>query len=70
MCGRFTLTWEEWRQILESLGIEDESHTFADYRPRFNIAPTDRRFAPSLQSSTLVPRASGSRSGFTRGTGA
>src|SRR3984893_6670491 len=45
MCGRFTLTWEDWRQILEALGIEgDEGHTFADYRPRFNIAPTDQHF--------------------------
>ncbi len=44
MCGRFTLTWEEWRQVLEALGIEDEGHTFADYRPRFNIAPTDQHF--------------------------
>src|SRR5690242_20544306 len=44
MCGRFTLTWEEWRQVLEALGIEDDGHTFADYRPRFNIAPTDQHF--------------------------
>ena len=44
MCGRFTLTWEEWRQVLEALGIEDEGHAFADYRPRFNIAPTDQHF--------------------------
>jgi putative SOS response-associated peptidase YedK len=44
MCGRFTLTWEEWRKVLEALGIEDEGHTFADYRPRFNIAPTDQHF--------------------------
>ena len=44
MCGRFTLTWEEWRQVLEALGIEDEGHAFADYRPHFNIAPTDQHF--------------------------
>ena len=44
MCGRFTLTWEEWRRVLEALGIEDEGHAFADYRPRFNIAPTDQHF--------------------------
>jgi putative SOS response-associated peptidase YedK len=44
MCGRFTLTWEEWRQIVDSLGVEDDGHTFADYRPRFNIAPTDQHF--------------------------
>ena len=44
MCGRFTLTWQEWRQIIDSLGVEDDGHTFADYRPRFNIAPTDQHF--------------------------
>jgi putative SOS response-associated peptidase YedK len=44
MCGRFTLTWEEWQQVLEALGIEDEGNPFADYRPRFNIAPTDQHF--------------------------
>src|SRR5271167_2426811 len=44
MCGRFTLTWEEWQQVLEALDIEDDGHAFADYRPRFNIAPTDQHF--------------------------
>jgi putative SOS response-associated peptidase YedK len=44
MCGRFTLTWEEWRQVLDSLGVEDDGRAFADYRPRFNIAPTDQHF--------------------------
>jgi putative SOS response-associated peptidase YedK len=44
MCGRFTLTWEEWRQVAGALGVEDEVDAFADYRPRFNIAPTDQHF--------------------------
>jgi len=44
MCGRFTLTWEEWRQVVDALGIEDDGHAFSDYRPRFNIAPTDQHF--------------------------
>src|SRR6266404_9670961 len=44
MCGRFTLTWEEWRQVAGALGVEDEVDKFADYRPRFNIAPTDQHF--------------------------
>jgi putative SOS response-associated peptidase YedK len=37
-------TWEEWRQVAGALGIEDEVDAFADYRPRFNIAPTDQHF--------------------------
>jgi putative SOS response-associated peptidase YedK len=44
MCGRFTLTWDEWRQVVDALDVEDASDAFADYRPRFNIAPTDQHF--------------------------
>src|SRR5713101_8887915 len=44
MCGRFTLTGEEGRQVAGALGVEDEVDAFADYRPRFNIAPTDPHF--------------------------
>ena len=42
MCGRFTLTWEEWKQVAGALGVEDEVDAFVDYRPRFNISPTDQ----------------------------
>ncbi len=38
MCGRFTLTWEEWRQVADALGVQDERDVAASYRPRFNIA--------------------------------
>jgi putative SOS response-associated peptidase YedK len=44
MCGRFTLTWDEWRRVADALRIEDESDLAASYRPRFNIAPTDHHF--------------------------
>jgi putative SOS response-associated peptidase YedK len=44
MCGRFTLTWEESRQISDALGIEDERDVALNYRPRFNLAPTDQHF--------------------------
>jgi putative SOS response-associated peptidase YedK len=44
MCGRFTLTWDEWRRVADALRIEDESDVAASYRPRFNIAPTDQHF--------------------------
>jgi putative SOS response-associated peptidase YedK len=44
MCGRFTLTWNEWRQVAGALGIEDEGGAAASYRPCFNIAPTDQHF--------------------------
>jgi putative SOS response-associated peptidase YedK len=41
MCERFTLTWEG-RQVVAALGVQDAGDAFADYRPRFNIAPTDQ----------------------------
>ncbi len=44
MCGRFTLTWEEWGQVAGALGVENEGEAAASYRPRFNIAPTDEHF--------------------------
>ena len=44
MRGRFTLTWEEWRQVSDALCIQDAVDAAASYRPRFNIAPTDQHF--------------------------
>jgi putative SOS response-associated peptidase YedK len=44
MCGRFTLTWDEWRRVVDALALEDAGDTCADYRPRFNIASTDQHF--------------------------
>ena len=42
MCGRFTLSWDEWRRLADALGIDDEGDAATSYRPRFNIAPTDQ----------------------------
>ena len=44
MGGRFTLTWEEWRRVAEALKVDDDCDVAANYRPRFNIAPTDHHF--------------------------
>ena len=44
MCGRFTLTWDEWRRVVDELGVDDGAALAASYRPRFNIAPTDEHF--------------------------
>jgi hypothetical protein len=37
MCGRFTLTWEEWRRVTVALRIDDDSDVAARYRRRFNL---------------------------------
>jgi putative SOS response-associated peptidase YedK len=39
MCGRFTLTYRKAELLAAELGVPIES--LIDYRPRFNIAPTD-----------------------------
>jgi putative SOS response-associated peptidase YedK len=39
MCGRFTLTHREARLLAAKLGVSVES--MLEYRPRYNIAPTD-----------------------------
>jgi hypothetical protein len=44
MCGRFTLTWDEWRRVSGALGVDEGEAATASYRPRFNIAPTDEHF--------------------------
>jgi len=39
MCGRFTLTYRKAELLAAELGVPVES--LVDYRPRYNIAPTD-----------------------------
>jgi putative SOS response-associated peptidase YedK len=44
VCGRFTLTWDQWRRMADLLGLSDDRGLDASYRPRWNIAPTDEHF--------------------------
>src|SRR5687767_5035660 len=41
MCGRFTLTYRERQRLADELGVAVEELTEADYKARYNIAPTD-----------------------------
>jgi putative SOS response-associated peptidase YedK len=47
MCGRFTLTRRDGRSLAAELGVSEDS--FADYRPRFNIAPLQKHFVVTLE---------------------
>jgi putative SOS response-associated peptidase YedK len=40
MCGRFTLTKEDPAEVAQDLGVPPAQITQVDYRPRYNIAPT------------------------------
>jgi putative SOS response-associated peptidase YedK len=42
MCGRFTLTRRDGREIAEMLGIDPRE--FSDHLPRYNVAPTQHHY--------------------------
>lgn len=41
MCGRFTLTTDDYQSVAEALDADFDRQDAAKWRPRFNIAPTD-----------------------------
>ncbi|HWO72871.1 MAG TPA: SOS response-associated peptidase [Dehalococcoidia bacterium] len=49
MCGRFTLTYRERERLAEELGVPVEQLPHAEYRPRYNIAPTDSHWIVRLR---------------------
>jgi putative SOS response-associated peptidase YedK len=61
MCGRFTLTNKDFRQLAADLGAEFEDDYVAQYRPRYNIAPTDPHWIVREKQETrqLLPAAWG-----------
>ena len=44
MCGRFTLTYREKERLAFELGVDIEELERGNYRPRYNIAPTDQHW--------------------------
>ena len=55
MCGRFTLTRRDGREIAAELGVPDDA--FGDYRPRYNIAPMQRHFivTTEFENRKVIP---------------
>ncbi len=55
MCGRFTLTRRDGRELAAERGGPDDA--FIDYRPRYNIAPKQRHFivATEFENRKVVP---------------
>jgi len=44
MCGRFSLTWENWQNVAGKLGLHRDGDVGACYKAQHNIAPTDSHF--------------------------
>lgn len=59
MCGRFTLTERDPRQLALDLGVDPDS--LPGYRPRYNIAPTDPHWLLRIkrEDRELLPAAWG-----------
>jgi putative SOS response-associated peptidase YedK len=55
MCGRFTLTRQNRREFAPRLGADEDD--FRDYRPRYNIAPTDPHFIVTSKDERRTGRA-------------
>lgn len=54
-CGRFTLTRQNRRELAPRLGADEDD--FRDYRPRYNIAPTDPHFIVTSKDERRTGRA-------------
>jgi putative SOS response-associated peptidase YedK len=57
MCGRFTLTTRDFHQLERLLDAPGDSRYAPLYRPRYNIAPTDRHWIvrTKYEQRELVP---------------
>ncbi len=57
MCGRFTLTWEDRVDLARELGVPLDQIPESDYRPRYNIAPTDSHWIMRMEHEDRELRA-------------
>ncbi|HYL60889.1 MAG TPA: SOS response-associated peptidase [Candidatus Acidoferrales bacterium] len=55
MCGRFTITRRDGNSLAAELGVDADS--FADYKPRYNVAPTQMHFVMRIkfENRQVVP---------------
>ena len=49
MCGRFTLTQQDRVNLARELGVPVDQISEADYRPRYNIAPTNKHWIMRME---------------------
>jgi putative SOS response-associated peptidase YedK len=55
VCGRFTITRRDGNSLAAELGVASDS--FVDYRPRYNVAPTQPHFVVRIEyeSREVIP---------------
>jgi len=55
VCGRYSLTRRDRRELAAELGVPEDS--LADYQPHYNIAPTQTAFVMKLhgENRELMP---------------
>ncbi len=49
MCGRFTLTYRDREELARLLGVSVEAFDEEEYRPRYNVAPTQRHWMMRME---------------------
>lgn len=49
MCGRFTLSYRDREELARELGVSVDAFDEQEYRPRYNIAPTQRHWIVRTQ---------------------
>jgi putative SOS response-associated peptidase YedK len=49
MCGRFSLTWENWQKVAGKLGLHGDGDVATCYKAQHNIAPTDSHFIVTVE---------------------
>ena len=55
MCGRFTLTRQNRRELAQLLGVDEDDPR--EYRPRYSIAPSDPHFIVTSKYERRTARA-------------
>jgi putative SOS response-associated peptidase YedK len=56
MCGRFTASWPSISDLVRALGVSADPEQTVLYRPRWNVAPTDRHWIVRLPEDAGPPR--------------
>ena len=57
MCGRFSLSIPEFRDLVDALGVAYDEEMAARYRPRWNVPPSDAHWIVTASETETLKRA-------------